>query len=103
MWRLTVLSLPLQLVLPGVIDSFRRIYVIAIPPFYGKHKTSVISSKLLNNMHPITMFVGREVSYSWCKLKMMSFRGQTSWAKMTSPGGQAKGTCVPPDQKSKQS
>jgi hypothetical protein len=33
------------------------------------------------------MFVERQVSYSKCKQKMMSFRGQASWAKMISPGG----------------
>ncbi len=33
---------------------------------------------------------------------MTSFRGQASWAKMTSPGGQANNTGVPPNQKSKQ-
>ncbi len=49
------------------------------------------------------MCVGRLVSYSQCELKMTSFRGQASWAKMTSLGGQANSTHVPPDQKSKQS
>ncbi len=34
---------------------------------------------------------------------MISFRGQASWAKKTSPGGQSNITSVPPDQKSKQS
>ena len=33
------------------------------------------------------MFVERQVSHFWCEQKMMSFRGQASWAKMTSPGG----------------
>jgi hypothetical protein len=33
------------------------------------------------------MFVERWVSYSRCKQKMMSFRGQVSLAKMMSPGG----------------
>jgi hypothetical protein len=31
------------------------------------------------------MFVERYVSYSRCKQKMTSFRGQGSWAKMMSP------------------
>jgi hypothetical protein len=31
------------------------------------------------------MFVERLVSYSRCKQNMTSFRGQASWAKMTSP------------------
>jgi hypothetical protein len=31
--------------------------------------------------------VCREIDYSLCKQKMMSFRGQAGWAKMTSPGG----------------
>jgi hypothetical protein len=33
------------------------------------------------------MFVVRWVSYSRNNQKMMSFRGQASWTKMTSPGG----------------
>jgi hypothetical protein len=33
----------------------------------------------------------------------MSFRGQASWAKMTSPGGAANSTGMPPDQKCKAS
>jgi len=32
------------------------------------------------------MFVERKVGYSRCKQKMTSFRGQSSWAKMTSAG-----------------
>ncbi len=32
----------------------------------------------------------RLVSYSLCKQKMSSFRGQARWAKMTSPGGKLK-------------
>jgi hypothetical protein len=34
---------------------------------------------------------------------MMSLRGQSSWAKMTSLGGQANSTGMPPDQICKQS
>jgi hypothetical protein len=43
------------------------------------------------------------VSYSWHKQNMMSPRGQASWAKMTSPGGQANSTDIPPNQKSEES
>jgi hypothetical protein len=32
------------------------------------------------------MFVERWVSYSWSKQKLTLFRGQASWAKMTSHG-----------------
>jgi hypothetical protein len=44
-------------------------------------------------------FVERYVTYSQCKQKVMSFRGQASWAKMTSLWGQANSTGMPPDQK----
>ncbi len=49
------------------------------------------------------MFVERKVGYSWCRQKMTSFRGQASWPKMNSAGGQAYSTGVPPHQISKQS
>jgi hypothetical protein len=38
-----------------------------------------------------------------CKLDMTSLRGRASKSKMTSLGGQANGTGMPPDQISKQS
>ncbi len=48
--------------------------------------------------------VSREiVSYSQCKQKMMLFKGQASWAKMTSPGGKLKALACYPTKKSKQS
>ncbi len=37
-----------------------------------------------------------------CNQNMMSLRGQASWAKMTSLGGQTNSTGVPPSQISKQ-
>jgi hypothetical protein len=43
--------------------------------------------------------VCREVSYSRCKQKITSFRGQASWAYW----GQANDSGMPPDPKSKQS
>jgi len=44
----------------------------------------------------VFMFLERLVNYSWCQQKMMSFRGQVSSAKMTSPGGKLKAlTCHP--------
>ncbi len=49
------------------------------------------------------MFLERWFGYSTSKQKMMSFRGQAGWAIMTSSGGQANSTGMPPDQKSKQS
>jgi hypothetical protein len=38
-----------------------------------------------------------------CNQNMTSLRGQASWAKMTSLGGQANSTGEPPDQICKQS
>jgi hypothetical protein len=38
-------------------------------------------------MQKDSMFVVRLVSYFMSEQKMMSSRGQASWAKMTSPGG----------------
>ncbi len=49
------------------------------------------------------MFVESEVCYFWCKQKMTSFRGQASLGKKNITWGQANGTAVLPDQKSKQS
>ncbi len=49
------------------------------------------------------MFVDRYVRYSISKQNMMTFRVEARWAKMTSPGGQASSTGMPPNQKSKQS
>ncbi len=36
------------------------------------------------------MFVDGWVNYYRCKYKMTSIRGQASWAKIASPGGQLK-------------
>jgi hypothetical protein len=51
------------------------------------------------------MFAKRYICYLFLlsKHKMMSFRGQASWAKMMSPKGQATSTNMPLKQKSKQS
>jgi len=46
--------------------------------------------------------VCREKDWLFLK-KMMPFRGQASWAKMTPTGGQANSTGVPTNQMSKQS
>jgi hypothetical protein len=46
--------------------------------------------------------VERQVSFFRCKLKMMSFRGQAKWAKMTSCGGKLTALMCHP-KKSKQS
>ncbi len=44
------------------------------------------------------MFIKRYVSYTPCK-QTASFRGQASWARMMSHGGQASSTAMPSDQK----
>jgi hypothetical protein len=41
------------------------------------------------------MFVETKVSYSIYKQNIMSFRGQASWAKRTSPGGKITLACHP--------
>jgi len=48
---------------------------------------------------PNPMFVKRYFSYSISKQKMMSFGGQTSWAKMTSPGGKLTALASHPTKK----
>ncbi len=45
------------------------------------------------------MFVEIKVSYFLCKQKMTSFRGQASWAKMTSPGGKLTAPACHPTKK----
>ncbi len=53
----------------------------------------------------MTISIMAEHCYAEChyiKQNMTSFRGQTNWAKMMSPGGQTNNTGVPPDQKSEQ-
>jgi hypothetical protein len=49
------------------------------------------------------MFIERLVGYALCKQEITSFKGQASWAKVMSTGGQASSTGMPPNQKSKQS
>ncbi len=46
-----------------------------------------------------TMFSVRLVSYYQCKEKMTSFRGQASWAKITSPVGKLRALACHPTKK----
>jgi hypothetical protein len=56
----------------------------------------LVSSLSFHKYWLAPMFIGIQVSYFLCKQKMTSFRGQTSWGKMTSPKGkQTAPVCHP--------
>jgi hypothetical protein len=78
-----------MLVLPGAVRCSQ------VPSFLPSYSLCPQNDIIISFLWELPMFVETKVSYSICKQKMMSFRGQASYAERTSPGGKLTLACHP--------